>query len=103
MYQSNLAGQKTSWVTLINIAPCVVGHGLRVWPSRARDEAKGCVRRADIREKPPRVKRESQNDEDEDENDGAGDHGYDPTVIQESQIKWLEDAVALGRDQESKR
>ena len=88
---------------MINIVPCVVDHGLHLWPSRAPDKAEGCVRGAEIRDESPIVVRGSQNDEDRNEDDDAAAYGYDPTVLQESQIRWLGDAVALMRDQETQR
>jgi hypothetical protein len=91
-----------SWELLIDIAPCVVDHGLHIWPNRARDIAKVWVRRAEIRVVSPIAVTESQNDEDEDEDEFPPD-GYNSTVIQEKQIKWLGDTVALGRDQETQR
>lgn len=68
-----------------------------------RDKAKSCLRDAEIRENPPNVGAGSQKDEDKDGGEYAEETGYDPTMIQKTQIKWLRDIVAMGRNPETRR
>jgi len=94
-----------SWDLMLNIAPCVVDHGAHIWLKFTRDRAGRWFREADIRlpKESSDEARVSPHDEDEDEDEDEDGYGCDPTIIQEAQIKWLQDVVAIGRNPKTQR
>lgn len=102
---SELENITQSWGLVLNIAPCVVDHGLHIWPNFTRDRAERWFREAEIRlpKESSDVAKESPHHEDEDEDEDEEEYGCDPTIIQEAQIQWLHDVVAIGRNPETQR
>lgn len=102
---SELENITQPWGLVLNIAPCVVDHGVHIWPNFTRDRAERWFRDAEIRlpKESSDVAKESPHHEDEDEHEDEEEYGYDPTIIQEAQIQWLKDVVAIGRNPETQR
>jgi len=85
------------------IAPCVVDHGVHTWLNLTTNRAERWFRCAEFMEDLPHQFKGGQYDGEEEKKEDEYIYGYDSTVIQEAQIKWLQDVVAMGRDPETKK